>query len=153
MKNSWRWTIAVLGLIVIVSVTGTTAQRGGSGRGRGSGGFDRARMQEMRTKMEALRACPIDGMWATLSFEIEMTEEQRVEVAATMKEAWINRRDVLSISEEHDAWDEGRRRMRDLKKKTDARVKVALEKDQWKAYEKAFKKVQKSMRAEMPGRY
>lgn len=153
MKNSWRWTIAVLGLIVIVSVTGTTAQRGGSGRGMGGGGFDRAQMQVMRAKMEALRACPVDVMWAILSFEIEMTEEQRVQVAAAMKEAWIQRRDVFSISEEHDAWDEGRKRMRDLKKKTDARVKVALGNDQWKVYEKAFKKVQKSMHAEMPDRY
>jgi len=146
---------ALLALLLLFGVTETAAQRRGGGmgggRGGGGGGFDGEKMREMRTKMEALRTCPVDMMWAALSFEIEMTEEQRVQVAATMKDAWRQRHDVFAFSQEHDAWNEGGKRMRDLKKKTDQRVKAVLEKDQWKAYEKALKKSQKAVRQEVPG--
>jgi hypothetical protein len=129
----------------------TGQRRGGFGGGRG-GGFDREAMQEMRTKTEAIRACPVDMMWTTLSFEIEMSEAQRSKIAPMIKEAWTMRSDVFAFSAEHDAWNEGRKRMRDLKKKTDSRIKAVLAKDQWKAYEKALKKLQKAVRQEMGGR-
>ena len=135
----------LMGVLILGGMDqGAVAQRRG---GFGRGGFDREQMMEMRTKMEAMRACPVDVMWAVLSFDLEMTEDQRTKVSMTMQDAWEMRRDVFALSEEHDAWEEGRKRLRDLRKKTDARVKAALTKDQWKTYEKALKKIEKSMRA------
>lgn len=143
--------LLVVGLGAMAWTGDAYAQRGGGFGGDRGGGFDRGAMQEMRTKMEAIRSCPVDMMWAALSFEIEMTDDQRAKISPVMKDAWKMRRDVFAFSEEHDAWGEGRKRMRDLRKKTDARIEAALGKDQWKAYEKALEKLEKLVRQEMPG--
>lgn len=146
--------ILIAGLICLIGASIPDVvegqRRGGFGGGRGQDG---EAMMAMRTKMEALRACPVDAMWAVLSFEVELTDKQRAGAASTMKDAWKMRRDVFAFSEKHDAWDEGRKRMRDLRKKTDARLRAALDEEQWKVYEGALKNAEKAVRQLMPGRF
>ena len=61
------------------------------------------------------------------------------------------RKDMFAFSEEDDAWEEGRKWMRDHKKKTNARIKAVVTKDQRKADEQALKKTEKALRQQMPG--
>jgi hypothetical protein len=142
------------GLMLLASSGEAFAQGRGGGFGRGGGrggGENSEKMREMRTKMEALRVCPVEVMWTVLSFDIVLTDEQHPRLMKTFRSAWDRRRDVFAFSEEHEAWGEGKKRLRDLKKQTDAMIKSVLTKDQWKAYEKAVKKIEKSTRPESPG--
>lgn len=142
------------GLMILASSGEGFAQGRGGGFGRGGGrggGESSEKMREMRTKMEALRVCPVEVMWTVLSFDIVLTDEQHTRLMKTFRNAWDRRRDVFAFSEEYEAWAEGKKRLRDLKKQTDAMIKSVLTKDQWKVYEKAVKKVEKTTRPEIPG--
>ena len=108
-------------------------------------------MREMKTRMEALHACPVELMWTVLSFDVVLEDDQRAQLTKTMQDVWNRRRDVFEFSKEHDAWGEAGKRLRKLKKQTDATIRSVLGKDQWKIYEEAVKRADKATRPELPG--
>ena len=145
MKTASRYVL-VLVTLVLVSAPAEAQYRGGGGRPRGG------RVAEMRDRMEMVRACPVGAMWSILSFETELTDEKRAAFKTALAHAWTQRRHILVFGEEHKLWGEAKRKMANLEKGTVTQLKSMMEKDQWKAYEKALKFLNKQTRIQVPGR-
>ena len=152
MKTASRYVL-VLVTLVLVSAPAEAQYRGGGGRPRGGRvGFDPDARAEMRDRMEMVRVCPVGAMWSILSFETELTDEKRAAFKTALAHAWTQRRHILAFGEEHKLWGEAKRKMANLEKGTVTQLKSMMEKDQWKAYEKALKFLNKQTRIQVPGR-
>ena len=69
--------VLLLGVLMVASgFQDALAQRGGMGRG-GRGGMSR-QFQEAREQMQALRAFPVEVLWSTLSFGIDVPDSQLI---------------------------------------------------------------------------
>ena len=141
--------LMVVSAPILAQFGGGRGGRGGGGRG-GRGGFDSEAMEEMRDRMETVRTCPMELMWTVISFEMDLTDGQRAPLRAALAQIWTQRRGILAFGQEHELWDEAKRKMKDLDKQTKSTLKSMMEKDQWKAFEKAFKSLAKQTRVQSP---
>jgi hypothetical protein len=105
---------------------------------------------DMGEQIRALRAFPLEAMWTALCLGVDstqaLTDAQIVELRPAMQAAWKERREILSFARENEAWEMAAEKLEGLKKRTDERLKAALTKDQWKAWEKLVKEAGAGLR-------
>ncbi len=141
------WIVFAAALFV-VALTSVEAQRGrGGGRGGRRGGFRGGeQFQEMRNQMEAIRAFPVDAVWAGLSFGIDLPDSQLVAIKPIIADAWSKRNGVLTVAKKQNSWDRAREVLEDLKEDVDEKLEVLLTKDQRKKLKKMVKNSQNAIR-------
>jgi len=140
----------LLVLMLLVGSMGVEAQPGGGGMGRGGGMRGNSEMMEkMRDQMEALRAFPVDEMWAALSLGMDVPDDKLKAIRVIMTDAWKKRQEWLAHAQEHGSWKEVKEELDDLKKTVGGQLKSILDKDQQKALQTLLKQ---SERANRPGR-
>ncbi len=135
--------ISLIGFLIIIGLVSAEAQfpGGGRGGGRGGGGMGmRPQMpEEMRYKMEALRAFPVEAIWAGLSFGIDLPDSQLIIIKPVIAEAWAKRSSVLTSADDADDWEEAKDTLKRLKKDVDKVLEVLITKDQRKKLKKLLK--------------
>ena len=162
MTRKAVWTGAVA-LLILMGPMGAEAQRGGGG-GKGGGGLrgggtrDQGAMQrptdghlpkEIRDKIEALKAFPVDRMWSALSFGVGLPDTQLVTLKPLFTDSWARKQHILAAAEESKDWEEAKDELKRLEKQLDRKLKTVLTKDQRKSAEKLIKKQEKLSRVPM----
>jgi hypothetical protein len=144
-------TIIFSTLILLIMSPHALAQRGGGFGGRG--GFDREKMEQMRAKAETMVTPDVQWLWAVLSFDIELTDDQRPQIKAILKSTWVQKQTYIADAEKRDAnWELMAEEMRDMEKRLDEQIKNILSDDQEKQL-KDLKKIRDKRRNAMrPGR-
>jgi hypothetical protein len=89
--------------------------------------------------MEALRAFPVEAIWAGLSFGIDLPDSQLIIMKPVIAEAWTKKTSVLSSADDADDWEEAKDTLQRLKKDVDKKLEVLLTKDQRKRLKKLLK--------------
>ena len=121
--------ISLFVAVLLLGFTSTEAQRGRGGfPGRGGLGD----VRKMRTQAQAIRAFPVERLWAELSFGIDLTESQLAEIKPVMAEAWAKRNGVLDAAKEAGAWERAREVLEALRQRVDEKLAVLLTKEQQK---------------------
>ena len=142
-------------LILLIMSPHALAQPPGGGRGGfgGRGDFDREKMEQMRAKAEAMVTPDIEWLWAVLSFDIELTDEQQPQIKAILKSTWEQKRTYIADAEKRDAnWKLMAEEMRDMEERLDKQIQGVLSDNQAKQL-KDLKKLRKKHRDAMrPGR-
>lgn len=141
-------------LLVTLTATPSTAQRGMGGPGGfGGPGMDRGQMEQMRARAEAMQTPDVEWLWATMSFDMELTDEQLSQVKAVLKSAWTQKRTYLADAEKRDAdWKAMVEEMREIEKLVDTQIRNTLTDDQQKQLKDLKKNREKRMEAMRPGR-
>ena len=139
--------------LLIVGLMSAEAQfggrRGGGGRGGGRGG-DMGIPEEMRDRMEALRAFPVEAIWTGLSFGVDLPDSQLIMIKPVIADAWAKRNGILEIAKKDNTWKQAKEVLEDLKKDVDKKLEVILTKDQRKKLKKLVKSQDNA--AGFPGR-
>jgi hypothetical protein len=97
-------------------------------------------MESMREQMEALRALPVDMMWATLSLGMNLSEEKLKTLRLIMGDVWKKRQEYLELAQKHGTWKEYGEELKDMRKSLDDQVKAILDQDQHKEFKDLMKK-------------
>ena len=127
--------------VLFLGIISAEAQRG---RGRGRGGFPgrggREDSQKMRTQAEAIRAFPVEVLWAGLSFGLDLPDSQLVHIKPVIADAWAKRNGVLRVAKQDDSWERARDVLEELKEDVDGKLEVLLSKEQRKKLKDSMKR-------------
>ncbi len=82
-----RRKTVLIGLFTAVLLFGLVSAEAQRGRGGFPGRGGRGGIRKMRTQAQAIRAFPVERLWAGLSFGIDLTEGQLAEIKPVMAEA------------------------------------------------------------------
>ncbi len=141
--------MGLLALVFLAGSVGVNAQPGGGmGRGGGMRG-NPERMEKVRDQMAALRAFPVDEVWAALSLGMDVPDDKLKVIRVIMTDAWKKRQEWLVLAQEHGSWKDVKEELEDLKKAVDGQLKSVLDKNQQKALQTLLKQ---NERANRPGR-
>ena len=127
-------------LIVGAKIAQVEAQRGRGGRGGGMrGGGNPEQFQKMRVQAMAIRAFPVERIWAGLSFGIDMPDSQLTIIRPIIQDAWSKRKGVLEVAKEDKTWKQAKEVLEGLNKEIGNKLEVLLTKDQRKKLKKLMK--------------
>lgn len=127
-----RRKTVLIGLFAAVLLFGFTSVEAQRGRGGFPGRSGRGDALKMRTQVQAIRAFPVERLWAELSFGIDLTEGQLAEIKPVVAEAWAKRNGVLKAAKKAGSWERAREVLETLKQDVDEKLAVLLTKDQQK---------------------
>lgn len=147
--------VATIALVMLCS-SDSFAQRGGfgGGRGGGRGGFDREQMEQMRAKAETMQRADAAWLWAVMSFEMDLIDDQLVATRSVLKSTWDTKQSYISDAMDRDAdWEAMADEMKEVEKLMNIQIDQILSEEQRKHLKdlrKHREKMLKSMRP--PGR-
>ncbi len=130
--------VSLIAGVLLFGLISAEAQRGrgrGGFPGRGGGDF-----QKMRTQAEAVRAFPVEMLWAGLSFGLDLPDSQLVHIKPVIADAWAKRNGVLKIAKKDDSWERAREVLEELKEDVDEKLEVLLTKEQQKMLKNSMKR-------------
>ena len=132
--------LLIVGLMSAEAQFGGGRGGGGKGGGRGGGrGGDMGIPEEMRDKMEALRAFPVEAIWTGLSFGVDLPDSQLIAIKPVIADAWTKRNSVLEIAKKDNTWKRAKEVLGELKEDVDEKLEVFLTKGQRKKLKKLVK--------------
>jgi len=155
-----RIALIVCGLLLVsmgcsAGYRGNLGAYGGVERGGWSrGGFDQGRFRAMReqarqmqARLEAMRALDIEWLWTQLSFGLELTEDQKQQLRAPLKDAWERREQIIADAEERaDAdWEAMAGEFRTIKRNLEGKLREILTEEQHKKLADLEKQLKKQM--------
>ena len=127
-----RRKTVLIGLFTAVLLFGLVSAEAQRGRGGFPGRGGRGDIRKMRTQAQAIRAFPVERLWAGLSFGIDLTEGQLAEIKPVMAEAWAKRNGVLNVAKKAGSWERAREVLEALKQDVDEKLAILLTKEQHK---------------------
>ncbi|HEX7878519.1 MAG TPA: hypothetical protein VF720_03870 [Candidatus Eisenbacteria bacterium] len=134
---------------LLVTVPGRAQFTPGGGGGHGGpghfGGGDR---EEMRTRMEALAALNLEGMWGVLTFGIGLSADQLESLRAPFQVQWDRRAEILKDTDKEDTegWEAIRDEFKSVREDLETMIKTTIGNEKYKEYSKILKDREKMVR-------
>ena len=153
MSRTLAMIVMTLGLLgAAAGQSQFTPPDGGRGGHWGGGRFGGDR-EGMRTRMEALAALNLEGMWGVLSFGIGLPADQLDSLRAPFQEKWDRRASILADTdkESDEGWEGIRDEFKDMRKQLDGVIKTTIGDEKFKGYSKVLKDHEKPVRSRMGG--
>ncbi len=144
MKYRLHLAVLVLAMAAFVANDVDAQRRGGFGRGGGRGlsGQNSAMLERMR----AVTTFPIDRLWHVLSIRMDMTDEQVLQLRATVKEASSQKAALVEQATKSEDWNWLREQLEENEKRFNESLKGMLASDTIKTYEKLVEEAARTVR-------
>ena len=153
MTRTFAAIVTILGLLGTAPGQAQFTPGGGGGGGHWGGGHFGGDREGMRSRMEALGALNLEGMWGVLSFGIALPVDQLNALRAPFQDNWDRRASILADTDKEsaDGWDAIRDEFKSMREDLEKVIKSTISDDKYKEYTKILKDREKMVRGRMGG--